>query len=42
MTRFVSAVAPVACAGFAAAEDKFDAKKLEGKWAHPGRLEGRG
>ncbi|HVK14009.1 MAG TPA: TIGR03067 domain-containing protein [Gemmataceae bacterium] len=32
MTRFVSAVALVVCAGFAAAEDKFDAKKLEGKW----------
>ena len=33
MTRFVSAVALVVCAGFATAEDKFDAKKLEGKWA---------
>jgi uncharacterized protein (TIGR03067 family) len=33
MTRFVSAVALVVCAGFAAAEDKkFDASKLEGKW----------
>lgn len=33
MTRFVSAVALVVCAGVAAAEDKkFDAAKLEGKW----------